>query len=79
MQIVTIALMSEWRLSLLMHDRGLKDEDVAERLGEITGKYRHPKTIARWRLAETKPKIDVDDFDALCQVLNCSRNELWSK
>lgn len=79
MQVVTLKLMSEWRLSLLMHDRGLKDEDVAERLKEITGKSRHPKTIARWRLANSKPKIDIEDFDALCQLLRCTRDELWSK
>lgn len=79
MQQVTLKLMSDWRLGLLMHDRGLKDEKVAECLKQITGKSRHPKTIARWRLAEDKPKIDIEDFDALCQVLRCNRDELWSR
>jgi DNA-binding Xre family transcriptional regulator len=79
MQQVTLKLMSEWRLSLLMHDRGLKDDDVAARLKQITGKSKHPKTIARWRLADEKPRIDIEDFDALCQILKCNHDELWSR
>ena len=79
MPVVTLDLRSKWRLDLLMRDRGLKDEDVARTLAEKTGKQKHPKTIARWRLSKNKPTIDFEEFNALCSVLCCSSEELWSK
>ena len=78
MRVVTLELESDWALDLLMRDRGLKDEDVAKRLAAITGTSKHPKTIGRWRLSETKPTIDVDEFNALCSILRCTQAQLWS-
>jgi DNA-binding Xre family transcriptional regulator len=67
-----VRLVKKWRLDLLMRDREITDQVVAKRLG-VT-----PRTVARWREAQVLPStINVDRFDALLKLLNCSRNELW--
>ncbi len=71
-QATLVRLVTKWRLDLLMRDRDISNEVVAKRLNVSA------RTVARWREAETMPKtINVDMFDVLLELLDCSRGELW--
>lgn len=78
MAAVLLDLKKDWRLGVLMTDRDLSDKKVAELLAEL-GRARHFKTVQRWRTSPTRPNMDVADFEALCEILGCSPEELWSK
>ena len=69
-----VVLKNTWRLDILMRDRSITNEDVARRTGFST------RTVARWRQAKTIPStINVETFDTLLEMLECSREELWAK
>jgi DNA-binding Xre family transcriptional regulator len=65
-----------WRLRALMAEKRITNQQLADRLQEITGKPRHRQTITRWRNADTMPLLDGKDLDALQQILECSRDDL---
>lgn len=65
-----------WKLRQIMADRKITNEEVSSQLETITGRRKHWTTISKWRQVDIMPKIDGIDLDALCQVLECSRDEL---
>jgi DNA-binding Xre family transcriptional regulator len=72
----TLKMSIGWKLRQLMADRRVTNEEMADKITEITGRSRHWVTISRWRQADSMPKIDGQDLEAIIQVLNCTRDEL---
>jgi DNA-binding Xre family transcriptional regulator len=65
-----------WKLRQLMADRRVTNEELADKITELTGRSRHWTTVSRWRQADVMPKIDGYDLEAICQILECDQNEL---
>lgn len=67
-----VNLKTRWRLGILMLDRGLRDEEIANLMGK------HPCTIGRWRrLEEPYPVVGRAEIMLLAQILHCKEQELW--
>ena len=67
-----------WKLRQLMADRRLTNEEVAEKITQLTERSRplHWTTVSKWRQVDVMPKIDGYDLEALCLILECDRSEL---
>jgi DNA-binding Xre family transcriptional regulator len=72
----TTQMPTGWKLRQLIADRKITNEEVATKLEEITKRKKHWTTISKWRQVDIMPKIDGVDLEALCQILECSRDEL---
>ena len=74
-----VLLLGKWNLAAIMADRRISDEELATRLGQLTGRAPHPKTVYKWKTATERPNIRLDHWDALPLVLNCSHADLIGK
>lgn len=58
--------MIRWRLRVVMADRGITNEELAEKLNI------HRVTVSNMKNAKQMPHIGGERLNSLCKVLNCS-------
>ena len=68
-----------WNLRVLMAEKRLTNQQVADGIGRIAGGKRHWKTVSRWRQMDEMPSINGKELDALLEILECTRDELLGK
>ena len=74
-----IRSVSRWRLQVLRIDRGLTNQDLADRIYEACGIRPTTQTVSNWQKDPmTAPRLAAEFWDALPLALDSTLTELWA-
>lgn len=62
--------MIEWRLRVVMAERGIGVNELADMIGI------HRVNVSRMKTAKTMPRLTEQTLEALCKALNCQPGDL---
>lgn len=62
--------MIEWRLHIVMAEKRLGTNVLAEKVGMA------PESLSRLRTSRTYPRLSADTLDKLCLALECQPSDL---